>query len=111
MSDVYHLTPLEVAVLLVNLHQAAQDPEIGHQDHVLGLRQLTQRLSHSTRIRVKKEHLESALWACNMRAEKGTFWSPYVEVTTSFDDFLNGIRLGKGERFDKFYNTIDKKVK
>jgi hypothetical protein len=112
---VYYVKPVEMATLLVNLHLAAQHPLVGHGDHVQSLRDITNSMNIGT-VKIRKNTLESALWACNMMEELGEFWAPFIEPTriknySEFQRFLDGVhgRLPYGYKFDRFYNTIEDK--
>lgn len=112
-SEIYSIKPLELATLLVNLHQAAQHPLIGHGDFLQSLKEITERMNKGT-VQIKKTDLESALWACNMLDEVEEFWSPYVQPTrvrkyTEFSRMLDRLKLPYGFKFNRFFNTIDDK--
>ncbi len=106
----YDIKPLELATLLVNLHQAAQNPLIGHGDHIQSLRDLTERMNRGT-VKISQTNLEAGLWACNMLDELGELWSPYVDrqISREFQSMISRLKLPYGYKFDRFFNTIDDK--
>ena len=98
------IKPLDMAVLLYHINVAAKDPEIGHVDadySVTGL--IVDMVKKPARIKVSK--IESALYSCNMLAEKGKFWHPQDKPFTSFISDLERLWVNKYQ-FDPFYNIL-----
>jgi hypothetical protein len=56
------------------------------------------------KVMVDKRVAEAALYACNVMDEMGDFWHPDGK---RFDTFLKDV-LQSDEKFDKFYNTIER---
>lgn len=118
VKEVHWLTMMDIMVLLVNLHLAAQDEDISHGDPDRSLRDLTKHLIGKTkfqdaprRFKVNQDILESSLWACNMMNEKNKFWSPYQKKdSVKFNKFLELV-LKEGQTFDLDYNYIKEKKK
>lgn len=109
-ETLYDIKPLELATLIVNLHQAAQHPLIGHGDHIQSLKNITERMNIGT-VRIRKTDLEASLWAANMLDELGEFWSPYIDrkVAREFQSMIDRMKFPYGFKFDRFYNTIEDK--
>lgn len=78
------------------------EDKVGFEDCDRTLLMLSKLLTRNS-ITVRREHLESALWSCNLMDEAGEFWSPRGE---SFDEFVNRLLLPYQGEFDKFYNLI-----
>lgn len=106
----------DLMVLLVNLHLAAQDEDIGHGHASRSLRDLTVALTRDRNgktkrtFQINKDVLESCLWSCHMMSEKKKFWSPYITKTVDFNGLLKNV-LEPDEKYDKFYCAITKKEK
>lgn len=95
------LTLLECAVLVHNLIEATQHPEVGFEDLEHSYKRLRGRLASKT-TDVPREILESYLWSANLLNEVGLFWHP---DGVPFKDFVGRI-LNEDEEFDYFYNYI-----
>lgn len=93
---------LDLMVLLYHAHRAATDPLIGYEDANTTIDELTRKLTFRNKFDV--QHLESALWSCNLMDEKGQFWSPFG---LSFKDWV--VKAFPGYSFDTTYNTLEKK--
>lgn len=113
-GNVRWIAMIDLVVLLVNLHLAAQDPKIGHGDPDRSLREITRSLVRSRgkdvrKFQIRKEVLESCLWAANMMQETGKFWSPYTNKDSmKFKDLLKNV-LNSNEKYEKFYSQIREK--
>lgn len=115
----HHIDLMSLMTLLVNLHLAAQDRDIGQGNAEKSLKELTQELTRSQtqkgnppfRVPVSESTLESCLWSCNMMNEKGKFWTPFIRPkSTTFNSLLEEV-LHPDQKFDKFYNVIKPKRK
>lgn len=93
---------LDVAVLLWHIHRGAQDDAIGFEDAGQTVETITNRLNKQ--IMIDPALLESGLWSCNLADEQGKFWHPRA---WTFDQYVARL-LGPGERFNRFYNLIEK---
>ena len=97
--------PLELAVMLFNIYEAAKDPNIGFLDSDVRLTHISHDLVRKP-ARIKQSLVESALASCNMMAESGKFWHP---LGKDIDQFLADVirTTGKqGYRFDKDYHLF-----
>jgi hypothetical protein len=122
VKETHLLTMMDIMVLLVNLHLAAQDEDISHGDPDKSLRDLTKHLTKKRKNQFEKEAaprrfpvdqdiLESALWACNMMNEKKKFWSPYQrKESVKFNEYLKTV-LKEDQVFDLDYNYIKPRLK
>ena len=102
-SDWRKLNLLDIAVLLYHVHKGASDDNVGFEDARNTLDSLSKQLCRK-KVYVSTAALESALWSCNLLDELGRFDDIRGR---SFDEFLHD--LIPGEKFDRFYNTIDNK--
>lgn len=93
---------LDVATLLLNVHMAAKDDEVGFEDANETLTSFTSKMSRS--VALDPTLIESALWAANLLDEKGKFVSPSGET---FEAFVK--RLLGSDSFHRIYNTIERK--
>jgi len=93
------LSVMDVAVLLVNMMQAAEEDDIGFEDCKRTLNEVARYWSKPTYW--ERASLESSLWSCNLRSEKGRFWHPYK---LTFDQWMN--KLGLKKEFNKKYNFL-----
>jgi len=100
----YSVDTLDLAVLLLHVHLAAKEPDIGYEDANHTLQFLTSRINKVTH--VPREFLESALWSCNLMSEKGKFWHP--RKGEDFSRFVKRL-LPKSIEFDMFYNYMKEK--
>lgn len=101
MSDrpkIRKLTAMDAAVLLLNVLEAADDPDIGTQDTHRTRKDILQQLAVS--VKLSESLVESALWCSNMLHEKGRFKHP---LGHSFDQFAKHL-AGQRQTFDKNYN-------
>lgn len=64
----------DLAILLLNVHKAANLPDVGFEDADRTIEELTRKLEH--RVLKDPSLLESALWSCNMLAEREAFDHP-----------------------------------
>ena len=99
-----------LSVLMINALQGFASKDIGFEDTQVTLAEFLKELERKTRISVTIKDLEQLLWAANLRAEAGHFWSPKEEGET-FEQFLQGLfRYAKlynaGLRFDRDYNVV-----
>lgn len=94
--------PLDVAILLNNVHKSAQDEDTGFNDADITLAQMTTRMNRR-KVPFKVDTVERALYCCNLMDEKGEFWHP---LGVTFEDFLKSIAVQNGRPllFDRFYN-------
>lgn len=99
---------LDLAVILLHVHQGAAREDVGFEDCERTLSELTQELV-LRRVLVDKSALESALWSCNLMDEVGEFWQPSGE---GFDNFIRRLlryaRPDEKLEFDRIYNYIKK---
>jgi hypothetical protein len=96
--------PLDLAVMLFHIYEAARDPELGFTDAERRLRSLANDMTRRP-ARLKQSIVESALYFCNMRAEQGKFWHP---LDKNIDEFLSDVvkTTNKPYRFDKDYHLF-----
>ncbi len=96
--------PLELAVMLFHIHQAAQDPEIGYLDADNNINRITNDLNRKPAA-IRQSQVEAALAACNLAEEQGKFWDP---LDRSIDGFIGDVigASGKNYRFDKNYHLF-----
>ncbi len=96
---------MDVAVLLYHLQQAANNPEIGHQDFEHSLASLMKDLKQRL-FKIRLDKVESALYAANLMDEAGKFWHP---AGKSFDVYIRDILIGAKKTwvYDRFYNYFN----
>lgn len=102
--DKIRITPTDLAVILHNFYEAANDPDIGNED----IEYSVDDFEYFTNIHllVSTRVLESLLWSCNMRGEKGAFWHP---KGYEFSEFVNKmLTQTENYKFDHTYNWITK---
>jgi hypothetical protein len=90
----------ELAIIMMNVHLGAKDPEVGFEDADRTLEQLI--LSLNRIVPVDIALLESGLWSCNLLNERQRFWHPEGK---SFDEFLS--QLMGSDKFNKYYNLVE----
>lgn len=93
----YPISPLEAVVLLyhvVHSEDAENDADRTVEEIMAEIDSFDGYLS--------KGVLESALYCCNMEAERENFWHPY---DWTFDRFLKDVIPFK-QQFNKYYNVI-----
>lgn len=95
----FKLTAEQVAVLLDCVSRGAAHPHVGFCDQDFTIDQVKAGLS---KLVVRAEILESALWSANMLDEIGRFSPQY---TLTFDEFLSSVLPSKFI-YDKFFNLI-----
>jgi len=92
----------DLAILMVNMLEASRDELIGFEPDGTSLDHTLRNMAMTVTLAL--EDVESALWAANMRNERGNFYHPRG---LTFDEFLGSV-LGKDYKFNKDYNWIDK---
>jgi hypothetical protein len=97
-----HVKLLDIATLLLNIHMAAKDEDVGFEDAQNTLSSITARLNKM--VLLDPALIESGLWSGNLLNEKGRFVSPTGET---FDEFVRRL-LGR-DGFNRIYNTIERK--
>lgn len=95
------ISTIDVAILIVNLHFASRDPQIGFEDADRTLGDLIRDLKRYVPVRISV--LESALWASNLNSEKKKFFHP---TDQAFADFVKKL-LEPDHKFDPVFNTIE----
>lgn len=90
-----------LAVLLVNICKASEDPEIGWEDAMYTIDETIRFLNRRLTM-LPERTTTSCLWACNLLNEKGDFWHPQG---LSFDTFIYRL-LGDAYDFDKELNSM-----
>jgi hypothetical protein len=102
----FHLTHLDVAILMFHVQKGARHPEVGFEDSERTLKELTDLVTKKRRVTVQQGPLESALWSANLLDEAGSFWHP--EGLTFRDWVRTILRSGtvQGAHFDRVYNRI-----
>lgn len=75
---------LTATVLLINALQAFASKEIGWQNTETLFNDFLQRLERKGKLFITVKELEELLYACNMRAEDGKFFSPLNETYEQF---------------------------
>lgn len=96
----YKLTPLQAVVLMWHVTQS----EDASNDADRTVEEIVRELD-SYNGSISKGLLESALYCCNMEAEKGKFWHPLKQPFKTFVQTL----LPADLRFDYYYNVIIQK--
>ncbi len=91
---------LDLAILLLNVHRAAQEPAIGFVDANQSLDTLTSKLDRT--ISIDRSLIESALWSSNMLDEDGKFWHPR---DMSFEKWHK--ELLKKEKYNRYYGVLE----
>lgn len=102
LSDINYISirPLDLALLIWNVREAAQDAEIGYEDADTSYEYFMANLNRA--MPIKRQVLEAALWASNLLDEAGEFKHP---GGYSFEQWLRKL-LPPGVAFDRFYNLI-----
>lgn len=100
-----------LAVLMINALQGFANKDIGFEDTQITLTEFLKELERSTKLTVTVKDLEQLLWAANLRAESGHFWSVKNDGKETFDQFLQGLfryaRLYNAQlKFDRDYNVV-----
>lgn len=98
----YEVELYDVAILLINVLDGARDKLVGFEDAHRTLEDMMASLS--SKVRVRQDVLESALWSGNMRNEVKKWWHP---KGYTFDVFTRKVLRGKKFNFD--YNFIEDK--
>lgn len=91
------ISNLDLTTLLYNIQQGSQEKDIGWEDASLSLNSIMRFLKGNSYITL--DHVESALWSCNLRDEKGRFWDIKGR---DFDQFVRS--LLPQEKFNRQYN-------
>lgn len=82
----FFLTMTDIATLVFNLYRASTS-EVGYEDTHNTLEEIVDRLELE-RLKVDKEVVERALWACQMLSESAAitdgFWSPKGQTVEEF---------------------------
>jgi hypothetical protein len=89
----------DMAVMLEHVRRGATDDNVGFEDANRTLEAMLAQLDK--KILLDPSIIESALWSCNMFAERGKFRHPEGRT---IDEFIKDV-LG-GEKFDKTYHLI-----
>lgn len=102
---------VSLCILMVNALQGFASKDIGFEDTTVTLDEFLVELERKTRMHVSIRDLEQLLWAANLRAEAGHFWSPKDGGEEPFQRFLQNmfhfIRLERVPlKFDREYNVI-----
>ena len=92
---------LDIMILLHNICAAADRKDIGFEDANHTLNTLT--LSLGAKMMVELADVESALWSCNLLAEKKHFWHP---SGLDFKIFVQQL-LGPNHKFNTKYNWVE----
>jgi hypothetical protein len=93
------ITVLDLTILLYNVWLAGQDEHIGFEDPKQTLETFLTKLNRPLKLTI--EDLESALWSCNLLAEKEKFWHPQRKTC---DQFMKLMLSPQG--WNKDYNFI-----
>ena len=94
----------DVVTLLHNLMAGALDEDVGHEDADKTIDDIVSPLNRKTPVTLAA--IESCLWSCNMLDEKQKFWDSNGRT---FDQFVKDVL--SPYKFDKIYNTIEKRKK
>lgn len=87
-KDRITLNVKQIVVLVANLYNSADDPDVGNEDTDMLLWEILKPLE-DVRAKVPRGAIERALWACNMNDEAGKFWYPTTATRgRTFKDFL-----------------------
>lgn len=100
-----------LAVLMINALQGFANKDIGFEDTNVTLDEFLKEIERTTKLSMKIKDLEQLLWAANLRAEGGHFWSVKKDGKETFDQFLQGLfRYAKlyhtQLKFDRDYNVV-----
>ncbi len=88
---------LDLAILLYNVHRAAEEAEVGFYHASESLDSLTKLLDKKAIVRI--EDIEAALWSSNLLDEQGKFWHPQLK----FKDWVRNL-VGK---YNQFYCIVE----
>lgn len=101
-KPVRSLRAIDLAVLLVNVYEAAKNKEVGFEDANETMDTLIAKMNKEFYIELSV--LESALWSCNLLDEAKGFWHP---KDMSFAEYVK--KLFPKDTFDRIYNTLEEK--
>lgn len=95
---------LDLTTLLYNISQGSKEKNIGWEDAALSLNDI-QRFVSGT-VWIHPDHVESALWSCNLRDEKNKFWD---HKGRTFEEYVK--ELAPNWKFNRDYNFFIKNGK
>lgn len=96
-----NLSLMDIVVLLGNLHKGNADNEVGFEDALRTVDDVTRYLQKFAKIDASL--IESMIWSCTMLQEKGKFWHPQ---NRSYEDFIKTIEKSMGEKVNVKYNYL-----
>ena len=94
----------ELAVLLYNMNQAANDSDVGFADANKTVEMISRELNKT--LDLPATSIESLAWAANMMMEKKKFTHP---DNIGFNQFIKKIEDRNKLSFNKTYNFFEKK--
>jgi len=96
------ISTLDLVVLLANVLMV--DKAVGFEDAERTLEEYVK--DAEFKVFIRKEMVESGLWACNTMDELNKFWHPR---RLTFDQFVSKMLDRESYKFNKDYNWIEEK--